>query len=537
MIRFADLFEAIDSTTKTNEKIAAMVNYFAAASPDDAAWAIYFLAGNKLRRLVPTKLLREWAAEEAQIPDWLFDESYHAVGDLAETLCLVVPPGSLVDDLSLTRWIEDRLYPLQSMSEDEQRDAIIDIWRQTPTKLRLVIMKLVTGGFRVGVSKRLVTRAIAMHCEVPIDVIAHRLMGSWKPTIEFYQRLIRQDIDDAIVSQPYPFCLAHPIDLQQDVGAIGPATDFVAEWKWDGIRGQVIRRDSQTFIWSRGEELMEKRWPEIESAAEELPDGTVIDGEILASLSNGEVLPFTQLQRRINRKTVGKKLLTEVPVVFQAFDLLEHDGEDIRSLTFAQRRSRLQSILDGVTHPHLKATELIAGDTWQEWSAIRESSRDVNAEGLMLKRIDAPYDVGRVRGTWWKWKVAPYTIDAVLIYAQKGHGRRASLYTDYTFALWDGDTLVPVAKAYSGLDDKEIRQVDHFVRRNTKESFGPVRSVTPTLVMEIAFEGLGRSTRHKSGIATRFPRIARWRHDKKPADANTLQELMDLLPATEPSTS
>jgi DNA ligase 1 len=394
-------------------------------------------------------------------------------------------------------------------------------------------MKLITGSFRVGVSQRLVTRAIADQSGIAVDVVSHRLMGNWKPTPEFFRRLVNPDVQDTLVSQPYPFCLAHPIDIEHGPERLGVVDDFIAEWKWDGIRGQVIRRSGQSFIWSRGEELMENRWPEIESAAESLPDGTVLDGEILAALPTGEVLPFAQLQRRINRKSIGKKLLGEVPVVFQAFDLLEQQGVDLRSLPLYQRRSRLEKLLAEIREPHLQITALIPGSSWDDWTKARQSSREMNAEGLMLKRKDSVYDVGRVRGTWWKWKVAPYSIDAVLIYAQKGHGKRASLYTDYTFAVWDGDTLVPVAKAYSGLDDKEIQQVDRFVRQHTQESFGPVRSVTPELVMEIAFEGLQRSSRHKSGIATRFPRIARWRHDKKPADANTLQELFELLPKTE----
>lgn len=530
MIRFAALYNSLDSTTKTNEKIAAMADYFAAAPPADAAWATYFLAGNKLRRLVPSKLLRMWAAEEAGIASWLFDESYHAVGDLAETLSLIVPPGQTSDDLSLTEWVEHRLLPLRGLEEENLRSNVIDIWRHTPTDMRFVIMKLITGAFRVGVSKRLVTRAIAQQSNVTADVVSHRLMGDWKPTAEFFHRLVDPDTQDTQASQPYPFCLAHPIDIQLGPKPLGNASDFVAEWKWDGIRGQVIRRQQQSFIWSRGEELMENRWPEIESAAANLPDGTVLDGEILASLPNGQVLPFAQLQRRIGRKTVGKKLLTEVPVVFHAFDLLEHQGDDIRALPFQQRRQRLEELLSGIEHQHLKITDLLAGEAWADWAATREQSRQNNAEGLMLKRKDSVYDVGRVKGTWWKWKVAPYTIDAVLIYAQKGHGRRASLFTDYTFALWDGDALVPFAKAYSGLDDQEIRQVDQFVRKNTQDTFGPVRSVKAQLVMELAFEGLQRSTRHKSGVATRFPRILRWRHDKQPQDANQLSELLELLP-------
>ena len=530
MIRFAELYNELDSTTKTNEKIAAMVRYFAGADLSDAAWATYFLSGNKLRRLVPTSLLRVWAAEQAGIPQWLFEESYQAVGDLAETFSLVVPPGKTTTNESLTHWVEHRLMPLRSMSDVEQHTAVLRIWSETPARLRLVVMKLITGAFRVGVSKRLVTRSIAMHAGIPADVISHRLMGDFVPSAESFASLIDPEIQDTVASKPYPFCLAHPIDNEKGPEVLGEASDYLAEWKWDGIRGQVIRRSGQTFLWSRGEELMENRWPEIESAAELLPDGTVIDGEILAAIPAGAVLPFAQLQRRIGRKKVGKKLLAEVPVVFHAFDVMEHRGEDVRSLCFVDRRARLDELLRSIDHPHLTATELIDGESWDAWAEIRTTSRQRNAEGLMLKRKDAPYDVGRVRGTWWKWKVAPYTIDAVLIYAQKGHGRRSGLFTDYTFALWDDGQLVPFAKAYSGLDDQEIRKVDQFVRKNTNDSFGPVRSVTPTLVMELAFEGLQRSGRHKSGVATRFPRIVRWRHDKRPQDANTLTDLLELLP-------
>lgn len=530
MRRFASLFQQLDSTTKTSEKVAAMSDYLSAADPSDAAWAVYFLSGNKRRRVIPTKLLREWAAGAAEVPEWLFNESYHTVGDLAETISLIVPPGQSTDDCSLTDWIESRVLPLRTMEPEQQRLAILEIWQQTTAQARLVVMKLLTGSFRVGVSKGLVTRALAQASNVPAEVIAHRLMGDWEPSSEFFRRVVDPDTDDTTVSQPYPFCLAHPIDVQAGPQTLGDPSDFVAEWKWDGIRGQLIRRQGKSFLWSRGEELMEKRWPEIESAAEQLPDGTVLDGEILACQADGTVLPFAQLQRRIGRKKVGKKLLSEVPVVFHAFDILEHDGEDIRGQTLVARRQRLEQVLATVEDPHICATELITGDSWEAWGEIRESSREHRAEGLMLKSRAASYDVGRVRGTWWKWKVAPYTIDAVLIYAQKGHGKRASLFTDYTFALWDGDALIPFAKAYSGLDNREIRQVDRFVRDNTQEKFGPVRSVRPELVMELAFEGLQVSSRHRSGVATRFPRILRWRHDKQPKDANTLAELKSLLP-------
>jgi len=425
------------------------------------------------------------------------------------------------------------LMPLRAMEEADQRNAVIASWKQSPTQVRLVILKLITGAFRVGVSKSIVTRAIAQHAGVSSDVISHRLMGAWKPTSSFFESLISKEVQDTIASQPFPFCLAHPIDHELGPESIGEAREFAAEWKWDGIRGQLIRREERVFIWSRGEDLMENRWPEIESAAQLLPNGTVLDGEILASLGENQVLPFANLQKRIGRKVVSNKLLREVPVIFQAFDLLQDAGEDIRSRPFSERRQRLDRLLSTVEHPNLCQTQLLPGTSWEDWSRIRDQSRDRNAEGLMLKRWDASYEVGRVRGVWWKWKVSPYTIDAVLIYAQKGHGKRSGLYTDYTFALWEGETLVPFAKAYSGLDDAEIKAVDRFIRQNTREAFGPVRSVAPALVMEIAFEGLQRSPRHKSGIATRFPRIVRWRHDKKPEDANTLAQLLDLLPKSE----
>lgn len=527
---FSELYKQLDSTTRTNAKVEAMVQYFAHASSADAAWAIYFLSGEKLKRLVPTKLLRQWAAEEASIPAWLFDESYSSVGDLAETISLIVPDTNAETTGSLTEWVENRLQPIRTMDEEEQRRTVTNLWHQNPADVRFVILKLITGAFRVGVSKRLVTRAIAEHTGISAEVIAHRLMGTWNPTPESFLRLANPNVEDAVDSHPYPFCLAHAIDRDGTPDTLGTTSEFAAEWKWDGIRGQLIQRRSKIFLWSRGEELMENRWPEIEAVASVLPAGTVLDGEILATSSDGTILPFSQLQRRINRKKVGRKLLHEVPVVFHAFDLLEQDGRDLRALPWIERRKRLEALMATVQCPHLKITELIPAGSWADWTAIRTQSRARHSEGLMLKRLDAPYDVGRVRGTWWKWKVEPYTIDAVLIYAQKGHGKRSSLFSDYTFAVWKDDELVPFAKAYSGLTNAELREVDRFVRRNTREAFGPVRSVQPELVMELAFEGLQASTRHKSGIATRFPRISRWRHDKAAKDANTLDDVLELLP-------
>ena len=526
MKQFSRLYAALDETTKTNEKIAAMVEYYGSASASDAAWATYFLSGQRLRQLIPTRLLRSWATEAAGIPEWLFNESYDAVGDLAETIALVIPEATSDDDSTLTQWIEERLLPLRKLDESAQQERMLEYWRQLDARRRFVLLKLVTGALRVGVSRKLVTRALANHSGIPAETVAHRLMGNWQPTATAFEGLTDPNLTDTAISTPYPFCLAHPIDGKP--AELGDVDQFVAEWKWDGIRGQVIRRQGQTFIWSRGEELMENRWPEIETAAQSLDDGTVLDGEILAC-DSGQVLPFAQLQRRIGRKKVGKKLMTEVPVAFFAFDLIEHQGADLRQVTWSQRRLRLEALIARAGEPRLQIAPRIDAASWDELAEIRADAREHLAEGLMLKRRDSLYSVGRVRGTWWKWKIEPFSIDAVLIYAQRGHGRRASLYTDYTFAVWDAGQLVPFAKAYSGLDDAELGKVDRFVRNNTREKFGPVRSVTPELVMELAFEGINESKRHKSGIAVRFPRIVRWRHDKKPQDANSLDDLRAML--------
>ncbi|WP_166831744.1 ATP-dependent DNA ligase [Thalassoroseus pseudoceratinae] len=529
MKRFAALYQSLDETTKTNRKIEAMREYFAQCTPADGAWAVYFLSGRRFKRLMPTSLLRKWCAEVADIPDWLFEDCYGAVGDLAETIALLLPPGEYSSDESLTTWVEDRIQPLRNSEELEQRCAMIEAWNVLSARERFVFNKLVTGSFRVGVSQGLVIRALAAASGLETATIAHRMMGQWEPNPEFFTDLLSEDSEETQISRPYPFCLAHP--LQAEPETLGPVTDWLVDWKWDGIRAQIIRRAGETFIWSRGEELILDRFPELAPDAKMLPNGTVLDGEIVA-WKDGQVLPFGELQRRIGRKTVGKKLLTEVPVQFVAFDILESDGEDIRTETMRERRHLLETVLDGRGDDcRLQVSPLIEAHDWNAFEDWREQSRDRHVEGLMLKRADSPYAVGRTTGTWWKWKVAPYTCDAVLIYAQRGHGRRASLYTDYTFAVWNEGELVPFAKAYSGLTDAEIRKVDRFVRKNTVEKFGPVRSVNPELVFELAFENIQPSKRHKSGIAVRFPRMHRWRLDKKPKDADTLDFVKGMIPA------
>jgi len=526
--RFAQLYTAVDETMRTTEKVDAMAEYFRTAAAADAAWAVYFLSGGRPKRLIPVRRLAQWALEESGIPEWLFEESYDSVGDLAETMSLLLPDATGESDVPLHRWIEERVLPLARQSEDEQRESVMQAWRQLGGAERFVWNKLITGGFRVGVSQQLVVRALSRATGVAEAVIAHRLAGKWEPTPAAYAALFATETDDADLSRPYPFYLAYAID--DELEALGEPGEWQAEWKWDGIRAQVIRRKSETFIWSRGEELITDRFPEIATAAEWLPDGTVLDGEIMP-WKDGQPLPFAQLQRRIGRKTLGPKILSEVPVVLIAYDLLEIDGRDVRGEPLAWRRERLDQVLLQAATSVFVSSPIVTLGSWSDARGAYDRARAMCAEGLMLKRRDAAYGVGRRKGGWWKWKVKPYTIDAVMIYAQPGHGRRASLHTDYTFAVWDNGVLVPFAKAYSGLTDAEIRELDAWIRRNTVEKFGPVRSVKPEQVFELGFEGIQMSPRHKSGVAVRFPRILRWRTDKNPDEADSVATLRNLMHA------
>lgn len=530
MRRFARLFTAIDETTRTNEKVDAMVAFFADADPADAAWVVYFLSGGRPKRLIPVRRLAQWAMEEANIPDWLFEESYEAVGDLAETMSLLMPDVVGGDDKRLAAWMNDSILPLARQSEQDQRAAIVHAWRHLGGNERFVFNKLITGAFRVGVSRQLVIRALARVSNVDEGVIAHRLSGTWQPDAKSFSALLAERTDDADISKPYPFYLAY--SLEGELEALGDPIEWQAEWKWDGIRAQVIRRGAQTFIWSRGEELITDRFPEIAGAAEFLPEGAVLDGEIMP-WRDGVPLPFAQLQRRIGRKTLGARMLAEVPVVLVAYDLLELGGHDVRSEPLHLRRANLERVLANARSAAFVPSPVVSLATWSDAREAYGRARTMSAEGLMLKRRDGAYGVGRRKGGWWKWKVQPYSVDAVMIYAQAGSGRRASLHTDYTFAVWDDGQLVPFAKAYSGLTDDELRELDSWIRKNTTEKFGPVRAVTPTHVFELGFEGIQSSTRHKSGVAVRFPRILRWRTDKRIEDADTLATLHALMSGVE----
>ena len=532
---FTELYTELDQTNKTNEKVEAMKEYFSKARAEDAAWALYFLSGRKPRQIVPSKKLKEWAMQLAEIPEWLFEESRDTVGDGSETIALLLPNNDRTDETPLHILVEKRLLPLRGASEENQYEEVVSSWQAMNYSQRLIFNKLITGSFRVGVSQRLVMRALAEISGLEIDIIAHRLMGNWEANAEFYESIISSelDADETPIARPYPFHLAHQIDF--DLRELGDISDWQAEWKWDGIRAQVIKRQDEIFIWSRGEDLITERFPEIATAAEMLENGTVLDGEVLPFLDE-TVLPFTELQRRIGRKTIGKKLLSEVPVILQCYDILEYKGEDVRSRPISERRKLLEKVTNELPDEAKKIfrpTEIVKAKNWDELKEKREESRARKVEGFMLKKLSSPFRSGRHRGDWWKWKIDPFTIDAVLLYAQKGTGKRANLFTDYTFAVWSNGELVPFAKAYSGLTDKEIRRVDNFVRRNTKETFGPVRSVTPKLVFELAFEAIQKSTRHKSGVAVRFPRILRWREDKTIKDADSLETIHALLDEAE----
>ncbi|WP_416882282.1 ATP-dependent DNA ligase [Marivita sp.] len=526
MKAFAELFTTIDQTTKTSLKTKALASFFQTADEFDRLWTIALFSGRRPKRAVTTTQLREWAAEVGGIPLWLLEESYPIVGDLAETIALTLPPPNRDSDLSLTHWITE-LKSLATIDIDQRKARILDAWDQLDPTERFLFNKLITGGFRIGVSQKLMTRALAQATGQDESSLAHRLMGAWTPETTTYHALIEAEDVEADDSRPYPFYLAY--QLEDGPEALGAPEDWQAEWKWDGIRGQIILRNGAHHVWSRGEELMTDRFPEFARLTDFLPSGIVLDGEIVA-WDGTQPFPFNTLQARIGRKSVPKKLLEDAPVILLAYDLLEHEGQDLRDLPLQERRARMDTVLNDLPdEAPIQAAPPLPFDTWDALTQTRATARDHRAEGLMLKRKDSPYQSGRKKGDWWKWKLDPLTVDAVMIYAQQGHGRRANLFTDFTFAVWDGNDLVPFTKAYSGLTDEEFRQITAWVRKNTQQRFGPVRQVTPHHVFEIAFEGIHASPRHKSGIALRFPRMSRWRHDKPLQEANTLDDLKELL--------
>ncbi|MEO7312540.1 MAG: ATP-dependent DNA ligase [Chitinophagaceae bacterium] len=528
MRAFAELVNILGTSTKTNDKLEALSQYFSVANNKDKVWVIAIFSGRRPKRTVNSRLLAGWCNELLQLPDWLFEECYHTVGDLGETIALLLPPAGNINPLvekSLSNYLET-FVAIGTKEEAERKQFILDSWDHMTTGERFVFNKLITGNFRIGVSQKTIVNALAKTVNLDPAVIAHRISGNWDPATTEFRELLSEAASSSDLSKPYPFYLAYA--LTETPALLGATEEWQAEWKWDGIRGQVIKRNGKLFVWSRGEELMTEKFPEYEVLKNMLPDGICVDGEIIP-IVDAKPLPFNILQTRIGRKTISKKHLSEAPVGFIAYDLLEYGGADIRHEPLTERRTKLDLIFTDVTSPSFFLSPIIAFDSWDALIETRTHSREMNAEGIMLKRRSSAYQVGRKTGDWWKWKIDPLTIDCVMIYAQKGHGRRSNLYTDYTFAVRDGDKLVSFTKAYSGLTDKEFNEVDNFVKRNSLEKFGPVRTVKPELVFEIAFEGIAASKRHKSGVALRFPRMSRWRKDKPVEEINTLEDLKMLL--------
>ncbi|MDP9955825.1 DNA ligase-1 [Epilithonimonas hungarica] len=525
MRHFAELINALESTNKTNAKIDAIIDYLERAPDDDKLWFIALFTGKRPKRNVNTNYMKEWALEITKLPFWLFQESYSSVGDLGETLSLILPPPTEKIEKSLSEWMNE-IVGLKNKSDAEKKEFVLNSWNGLDYTERLIFNKLLGGSFRIGVSDKTLINALTKFSGQEASTLMHSLMGKWQPDEVSFKELISAENINPDNSKPYPFCLAYA--LEKDLEELGTPDEWLIEYKWDGIRGQIIRRNDEVFIWSRGEELVTEQFPEIKEVVQNMKGNFVIDGEILA-VKDDKVLNFNELQKRLNRKTLTKKMLSEIPIQVFAYDLLELEGTDLREKPISARRAMLEELLLNENPENIKISQIIDFENWEDLNQIRENSRDINSEGLMLKQKNSPYHSGRKKGDWWKWKINPLTIDAVLIYAQKGSGRRSAYYTDYTFAVKNEDKLVTIAKAYSGLTDKEIMEVSKFVNKNAIEKFGPVRTVKPELVFEIAFEGIGFSNRHKSGVALRFPRILRWRKDKTVDEIDNIEEIKKLI--------
>lgn len=525
MKHFAELINALESTNKTNAKIDAIIDYLERAPDEDKVWFIALFTGKRPKRNVNTNYMKEWALEITQLPFWLFQECYSSVGDLGETLSLILPPPTEKIERALSEWMND-IIGLKNKTDVEKKEFVLNSWNGLDYTERLIFNKLLGGSFRIGVSDKTLINALTKFSEQESSALMHSLMGKWLPNEVSFQELISAENVNPDNSKPYPFCLAYP--LEKDLDELGTPDEWLIEYKWDGIRGQIIKRNDEVFIWSRGEELITEQFPEIKDVVQKMKGNFVIDGEILA-VKDDKVLNFNELQKRLNRKTLTKKMLSEIPIQVFAYDLLELEGNDLREKPIAGRRAMLEELLLNENPENIKISQVIDFENWNELDQIRENSREINSEGLMLKQKNSHYHSGRKKGDWWKWKINPLTIDAVLIYAQKGSGRRSAYYTDYTFAVKNEDKLVTIAKAYSGLTDKEIMEVSKFVNKNAIEKFGPVRTVKPELVFEIAFEGIGFSNRHKSGVALRFPRVLRWRKDKTVDEIDDLDEIKKLI--------
>lgn len=525
MRHFAELINALETTNKTNAKIDAIIDYLERAPDEDKVWFIALFTGKRPKRNVNTNYMKDWALEITKLPYWLFQESYSSVGDLGETLSLILPPPEEKIERTLSEWMND-IVGLKGKTDAEKKEFVLQSWNGLDYTERLIFNKLIGGSFRIGVSDKTLINALTRFSGQEPSALMHSLMGKWLPDEVSFKELIDAENVNPDNSKPYPFCLAYP--LEKPAEELGNPDEWLVEYKWDGIRGQIIRRNDEVFIWSRGEELVTEQFPEITEVVKAMKGNFVLDGEILA-VKEGKVLNFNELQKRLNRKTLTKKMLSEIPIEVFVYDLLELENNDLREKPISARRALLEELLLNEKPGNISISKSLDFEKWEELDVLRENSRDINSEGLMLKQKNSPYHSGRKKGDWWKWKINPLTIDAVLIYAQKGSGRRSAYYTDYTFAVKNGDTLVTIAKAYSGLTDKEIMEVSRFVTKNAIEKFGPVRTVKAELVFEIAFEGIGFSNRHKSGVALRFPRIVRWRKDKTVDEIDDLEEIKKLI--------
>jgi DNA ligase-1 len=526
MKHFSELISALEITNKTNSKISALVDYLKTAPNKDKLWLISIFTGKRPKRPVKSTLLREWCMEITGYPEWLFLESYSSVGDLGETIALMLPDPNHHIEKSLSDWMKE-LIALRPKSDEVKKEYVLKAWSGLQMQERLIFNKLIGGSFRIGVSKKTLVNALAKYSGIDANQLMHSIIGNWDIDTINFEDLVNGEHINYDNSKPYPFCLAY--SLEKELPELGEPDEWQVEYKWDGIRGQIVKRNEEIFIWSRGEELVTSQFPELVEAMSVFEDDFVIDGEILA-LKDNAVLLFNDLQKRLNRKNVSKKMLEEIPVGFYVYDLMEWNGEDVRDKPMSYRRNLLEQLYSlKKTQSHIQLSEVIDFSDWNELDELRNKAREFNSEGLMLKQRNSPYHTGRKKGDWWKWKVDPLTIDAVMIYAQKGSGRRSSKYTDYTFAVKKDDGLVTVAKAYSGLTDKEITEISRFVNKNAIEKFGPVRTVKPELVFEIAFEGIAFSNRHKSGVALRFPRILRWRRDKPVSEIDDIEDVKKLI--------
>jgi DNA ligase-1 len=522
---FSELFHDLDGMTKTGDRIDRMSAYFKGADDKDAGWAAWFLAGNRIKGVVRTGELREWVAHRANLPLWLLEESYERVGDLAETISLLVRGNPEAVPMSLSEIVEQILYPLVSADSIERQNILLNIWNQLRPIDLLPFHKLLTGGFRIGVSRGNLCKALAVVADLAPAVISQRISGDWDPRVRAYERIVGEERAEDTWCRPFPFCLASP--LQEEPAILGNPKDWWAEWKWDGVRCQLLSEEGRGMLWTRGDESACESFPELLEMIPHLPKGLVLDGEILAWGAEG-MRSFNRLQKRLGRKQPGPALLKKEPVQFMAYDLLKFEGKDLRELTFEERRKRLEKLISSLPAGFpIRISPRVTAESWEDLAKCRLESRDRGVEGLMLKRMDSVYSSGRVKGDWYKWKVDPFVADMVVVGAQLGHGKRANLYSDYTLAVLDEKgEFVTVAKAYSGITDEELKEIDRYVRKNITGKFGPVRSVRPGIVFEVAFEGARSSGRHKSGVALRFPRIQSWRRDKEPDEVDSLNNLL-----------